>query len=496
MFLDDPKFTATDSATFREFVLLPRQTRPEHALSEVSLRTRWVAGQELAIPFLSAAMESVSGAELAIALALQGGLSVLPAGRVELEDQLAQVEAVKRFQAGRVEACSTVSADWTLSRLNDHEARTGFSSFPVVDGEGRLLGLISSTMYHPVADGFLTVAQRMVPKEALRLIECEVPASQVGERMLQDGVSKLCEVDSEGRLQGMHFFQGWKEGLRYPQATRDARQRLQVGAALSTHPEDQERGRQCVEAGADLLVVDASDGYSDFMAQTLERAKSLGVPVVAGNVVDEDGFRFLAEAGADAIKVGIGSGSICTTRRVKAIGRGQATAVRAVARARDDWAQRTGRYLPLISDGGLEGTGDMAVALALGADLLMMGKYFAGFDESPTQPYRKRFPVMLSGQVGEVEAVVKPYWGEASARAKNVRRYQQDDPRTFVIEGEEGYVLSKGSLHHALPRDLKALQGTLSSCGCRNLEEFHRHVRLERQSLGSQHEGGTSIFRS
>ncbi len=213
--------------------------------------------------------------------------------------------------------------------------------------------------------------------------------------------------------------------------------------------------------------------------------------MIAGNVVSREGFEFLAELGADAVKIGIGSGSICTTRRVKSIGRGQATAVREVARARDEWAQKTGKYIPIISDGGLSGTGDMAVALAMGADVLMMGKYFAGFHESPTSPYSKK--VRAEGNM-QISVTVKPYWGEASARAKNVRRYQQNDPRTFVIEGEEGFVLSKGSLHEVLPRDLKAIKGTLSSCGCSDLEQFRSEVMLERQSVGSQQEGGISIL--
>ena len=282
--------------------------------------------------------------------------------------------------------------------------------------------------------------------------------------------------------------------LRYQGALRDKDGRLKVAAAISTHPEDRERGRLCVQAGADLLSIDASDGFSTYMEETIEELKDIGVPLVAGNVVCREGFDFVAKSGANAVKVGIGSGSICTTRRVKAIGRGQATAVREVVLARDAWFKKTGNYLPVISDGGLAGTGDMAVALALGADVLMMGKYFAGFTESPTVAYQKKLPVVFGGASSQVSVTVKPYWGEASAKAKNVRRYQQNDPRTFVIEGEEGYVLHKGSLHENIPRDIKALQGTLSSCGCSDLEEFREHVRLERQSVGSQQEGGTSIL--
>jgi IMP dehydrogenase len=496
MLSDDPKISTDQSATFREFILLPRETRTEHALPEVSLAGQLAEGLPLAIPFMSAAMESVTGSELAIALAQHGGLSVLPAGKVEVQEQIEQIEAVKRFKSGFVEDALTVRPTTRLGELLEMEARTGYSTFPVTDDEGHLLGLITEKKYHPKRDGDLAVAERMIPRSKLVVGSEGMSLSDANDKVFEMGLGVLCVVDEKDRLRSVVFFRDLKNAQRYPDASIDVSKRLRVAAAMSTHAEDLERASLCVKAGADALVIDASDGYSQFMRTTVERAKELGVPVVAGNVVDVDGFCFLAESGADAVKVGIGSGSICTTRRVKAIGRGQATAVRSVARARDAWAQRTGKYIPIISDGGLEGTGDMAVALALGADVLMMGKYFAGFAESPTTSFTKRLPVLFSGQVSDVAVTAKPYWGEASARAKNVRRYQQDDPRTFVIEGEEGYVLFKGSLHEIMPRDLKAIKGTLSSCGCRDLEEFRRDARLERQSLGSQQEGGTSIFRS
>lgn len=496
MFTDDLKISPTQSATFREYILLPRETRREHALTAVSLQTRLAEGLPLSIPFMSAAMESVSGSELAIALAQHGGISVIPAGKVEMDAQVEQIEEVKRFKSGFVEDVLTVRPTARISELLELEARTGYSTFPVTDEDGRLLGLITEKKYHPQKDLELTVAERMIPRDKLVVGEAGMSLSEANDRVFEMGIGVLCVLDKEEKLRSVVFFSDLKTAQRFPEASVDKHKRLRVAAAISTHDEDIERARLCVKAGADALVVDASDGYSEFMRKTIEKTKELGVPVVAGNVVDEPGFRFLAESGADAVKIGIGSGSICTTRRVKAIGRGQATAVRAVARARDQWAHDTGKYLPLISDGGLGGTGDMAVALALGADILMMGKYFAGFAESPTTSFTKRLPVLFSGQVSDVAVTVKPYWGEASARAKNVRRYQQNDPRTFVIEGEEGYVLLKGSLHEVLPRDVKAIKGTLSSCGCADLGEFHEEVRLERQSVGSQQEGGTSIFRS
>jgi IMP dehydrogenase len=491
MFSDDPKITQYHSATFREFILLPRQTLPENALPIVSLGTRLAEDFPLAIPFMSAAMESVTGDQMAIALALHGGLGVLPAGRIEAEDQVRQIEAVKAYRDGWVTDFESVGPASSLRDVDDLERRFGFTTFPVLDEEGRLLGEISTRDYHPGRDLDKKVTERIRPNAELMIYPDAQPFDEVMEMLYTSAFNRAYVVDDKGVLQTLVFRKGLKRERRFTKALRDKQGRLKVAAAISTHPEDRDRARDCVAAGVDLLSIDASDGYSEYMGETIKAVKRWNIPVVAGNVVSREGFEYLAECGADAVKIGIGSGSICTTRRVKAIGRGQATAVRQVAMARDAWAKKTGKYIPLVSDGGLSGTGDMSVALAMGADVLMMGKYFAGFHESPTKPVSRK--LRAEGNV-LIEVTVKPYWGEASARAKNVRRYQQNDPRTFVIEGEEGFVLSKGSMHEKMPIDLKAIKGTLSSCGCTDLEQFRREVMLEKQTVGSQQEGGTSVM--
>lgn len=489
------KFTGELSTTFREYILLPRCTRTDTDIRSIDMSTRLTHDMRLNIPFMSAAMESVSGDRLAIALAQHGGLAVLPAGNVSLQQQLDYLRAVKRFKAGFVESVMTVTDDTPVRRLIELERAHGYSTFPVVDKQNKLVGLITEKKYNPNHDADLPVSARMLPLEKLVVGEHGITLSEANRLIFESGIGVLPVIDKQGTLCSVVFHRDLKQHHLFPQTVVDPQKRLRVAAAISTHPEDRERARALVHEGADVLVVDASDGYSEFMAQTIADVKKLGVPVVAGNVVDQAGFDFLAESGADAVKVGIGAGSICTTRRVKSIGRGQATAVYQLAAARQAHFAKTGRYVPIVSDGGIESTGDMAVALAMGADVLMMGKYFAGFEESPTNAYPKRLPVLLSGQAAEVEVTVKPYWGEASPRAKNVRRYQQDDPRSFVIEGEEGYVLYKGSLHKLLPRDLMALKGTMSSCGCQNLAEFYTEVQVERQSVESQREGGTNVFR-
>lgn len=493
MFANDPKISSGQSTTFRELILLPRRTTMKSSLLKVSLSTRLAEGFPLAIPFMSSAMESVTGDMLAASLALHGGIGVVPAGKVELADQIQMIEAVKSHRGGVVEEFQWVSSHDPLSRVEALEERHGYTSFPVLDEDGKLQGEIATRDYHPVRDLERSVVARMRPLECLLVCADSLPFDEIREMLLTSAFNRAYQLDEEGGLRRIVFRRGVKREGRFSEARRDVQGRLVVAAAVSTHPEDVERAEACVRAGADLLSIDASDGFSDFMKDTLAAVKPLGVPVIAGNVVDRDGFEFLAESGADGVKVGIGSGSICTTRRVKAIGRGQATALREVVLARNAWFERTGHYLPVISDGGVSGTGDMSVALALGADVLMMGKYFAGFQESPTAPYVKKFPV---GAGLELSAPVKPYWGEASTRAKNVKRYQQSDPRTFVIEGEEGWVLCKGSIHDLLPVDIRAIKGTLSSCGCADLAEFRQEVLLERQSSGSQQEGGISIFQS
>lgn len=494
--MENEKFTSELSSTFREYILLPRCTRHDQGIAHVDLSTRITHDLRLNIPFMSAAMEAVTGDRLAIALAQHGGMAVIPAGNVPAEDQLDMLRAVKRFKAGFVEKVITVSDDMPIQKVIDLERVHGYSTFPVVDKKGKLVGLLTEKKYNPWRDAELLVKERMLPLDKLVVGKHGMSLGDANRLIFESGIGVLPVVDDKGLLKSVVFFSDIRRAHQFPAGVVDGQKRLRVAGAVSTHPEDQERAKNLVDAGADILVVDASDGFSQYMQETIQRLKKLGVPVIAGNVVDQAGFDFLVEHGADAIKVGIGSGSICTTRRVKAIGRGQATAVHQCALARDRYFKKTGKYVPVISDGGIESSGDMSVALAVGADVLMMGKYFAGFEESPTTSFMKRLPVMFSGQLAEVEVTVKPYWGEASPRAKNVKRYQQDDPRSFVIEGEEGYVLYKGSLHKGLPRELMAIKGTLSSCGCSNLEEFYKEVKVERQTVESVREGGTSIFRA
>jgi IMP dehydrogenase len=367
-----------------------------------------------------------------------------------------------------------------------------------VTENGKLVGIITEKRYHPEKDVDVKVSERMIHQKDLIVGNEGITLEEANEMVCKLGIGALPVVDKKMNLRSMVFYQDLKHHTVHPDAFVDKEKRLRVAAAVSTHPEDVERARILVKNGADFLVLDSSDIHSEFAEQVMGEYRKLGVPIIAGNIVDEDGFSFLSGIGADAVKVGQGCGSICTTRRVKSVGRGQATAVMRIAEARDRLFNETGKYIPVISDGGIESSGDMAIAFALGADLIMMGKYFAGFTESPTQLTTKTYSVMSrdpSERVEKVNAYVKPYWGEASLRAKNLRRYGHNDPRTFVIEGEEGHVLHKGKLPEQLPADVLAVKASLSSSGCRNLAEFRKNSRLEIQTGESYRESGTSILK-
>ena len=337
----------------------------------------------------------------------------------------------------------------------------------------------------------------MIPFDRLITGQDGISLDEANDLVIESGIGALPVIDKERKLKSVVFYKDLKEHIRYPDAFVDSEKRLRVAAAVSTHPEDLARAEALVRAGTDFLVIDSSDLFSDFAQEAIESYRSLGKPMIAGNIVNTRAFEFLADLDVDCIKIGQGSGSICTTRRVKSTGRGQATAVAQIARARDKHCAKTGKYIPICSDGGISSSGDMAVAFALGADLIMMGKYFAGFTESPQPMSERPFRVIgdESDEITSVSAYVKPYWGEASGKAKNIRRYGHQDPRSFVIEGVEGFVLHKGSMEDQLPNDVLAVKGSLSTAGCRNLREFYENSILEIQTTISHSEGGTSVIK-
>ncbi|RSN02069.1 IMP dehydrogenase [Nonomuraea sp. WAC 01424] len=465
------------SRTFNEFLLLPNRTRTDCSAATVDLRTplaRHIAGEESAIelqsPFTSAIMQAVGTPDLAIALARDGGLSFLHHNQ-PIADQAAAVRKVKNFKAGFVTSDTNVRPDDSLSVLVDVMRHTGHSTAAVThDGTatGRLLGLVTSRDFHPQRhdlDG--PVSGRMTAIADLAHAGPDITLSEANARLWDERLDCLPVLDAEGHLQHLVFRSDYADNKRFPNQLVDSAKRLRVGAGINTH-DYQERVPALLEAGVDALCLDSSDGYSDWQAQALSWVKKHypEVPVGGGNVVDGEAFTFLAEAGADFVKIGVGGGSICITRDQKGIGRGQASAVLDVAEAGDAFRERTGEYVPICSDGGLVHDYHVALALAMGADFVMMGRYFARFDQAAGAKLPTR------------DGFVKEYWGEGSNRARNWQRYGQGGQGLVFEEGVDGYVPYAGDLSEGLALTVAKLRTTMVSCGSTTLPEFRSTARL------------------
>jgi IMP dehydrogenase len=480
------------SRTFNEFLLLPNKTpaacRADDVRLTAPLARHGVADRsrlELQVPFTSAIMQAVSSPELAIALARHGGLSFLHHNR-PVAEQVADIRAVKDFKAGFVVSDTNVGPETTLGQLWTAMERTGHSTAAVTDDgspHGHLLGMISSRDFHPQRhDLDASVRSRMVAITDLAVAQADTTLSEANSRLWEQRLDCLPVIDPGGRLQHLVFRADYTDNNRHPHQLVDADKRLRVGAGVNTH-DFRERIPALIDAGADALCLDSSDGYSDWQAQALVWAKNNYPEVVigAGNVVDGEAFDFLADAGADFVKLGVGGGSICITRDQKGIGRGQASAVLGVAAARDAYAQRTGQYVPVCSDGGLQLDYHVALALAMGADFVMMGRYFARFDQAP------------GAKLPTAEGYVKEYWGEGSYRARNWARYDQPGTGLTFEEGVDGYVPYGGDLNEGLALTIAKLRATMVSCGAATLRQFNDGARLTLVSDQSFQEAHASI---
>ena len=407
------------SHTFSEYLLVPGYTTAKNIPSDVSLRTplvKYKSGEEcplsLNIPMVSAIMQSVSGPRMAEALAREGGCSFIY-GSQSADSEAEMIREVKSYKAGFVPSDTNITPDMTMKDVVELKRKTGHSTMPVTeDGSstGKLLGIVTSRDYRPSRmDPSTKVAEFMTPRERLVTGEDGITLSQANDIIWEHKLNALPIVTKDGHLASLVFRKDYDSHKANPLELLDSQKRYVVGAGINSR-DYETRVPLLLDAGADVLCIDSSEGYSDWQRFTLEWVrKQYGdeVKVGAGNVVDAEGFRFLAEAGADFIKIGIGGGSICITREQKGIGRGQATAVIEVAKARDEYFNETGIYIPICSDGGIVQDYHMTLALAMGSDFMMLGRYFARFDESPT----KR--VSVNGNY------MKEYWGEGSARARN-----------------------------------------------------------------------------
>lgn len=484
------------SHTFSEYLLLPNLTSEDCIPANVSLKTpivRYKKNQEnsalyINTPLSSAIMQSVSDDHLAVALARQGGISFIYASQ-SIESQAMMVTKVKRYKAGVVESKCNLKPDDTLADVLQLKEKTGHSTVAVTaDGlaGGKLLGLVTSRDYRLSRMALdAKVSTFMTAIDKLIYAEEGISLSEANDIIWEHKLNQLPIVDQERNLIGLVFRKDYSEHKENPLELLDKNKRLIVGAGINTK-DYRERVPALVEAGADILCIDSSDGFSHWQGECIKWVKKHypHMPLGAGNVVDAEAFNYLATCGADFIKVGIGGGSICITRETKGIGRGQASALLDVANARDIWYKKYAEYIPICSDGGIVYDYHMTLALAMGADFLMLGRYFARFDESPG----KR--LFING------AYVKEYWGEGSNRARNWQRYNEGksdadkSKQTLVFEeGVDSYVPYAGSLKSNLDQSMAKIKSTMCSCGSLTLQEFQKKARLVLISQSSIVEG-------
>lgn len=480
------------SRTFGEYLLIPGLTTKECVPSNVALRTplvKFKQGEapaiELNIPFVSAIMQSVSDSGLAIELARNGGLSFV-FGSQPIDTQAEMVRKVKKFKAGFVTSDSNMTPENTLADVVALVKKTGHSTIAIThDGSpnGKLLGIITSRDYRSEKDSpDKKIKEFMTPFSKLTIGEVGMSLTDANQVIWEHKLNTLPIIDKDQNLAYMVFRKDYDNHRDNPNELLNLTdKKLLVGAGINTR-DYQERVPALIEAGVDVLCIDSSDGYSEWQAETLRWIKETyngKVLVGAGNVVDKEGFLYLVEAGADFIKVGIGGGSICITREQKGIGRGQATAVIDVAEARDEYMKETGIYVPICSDGGLVHDYHMVLALSMGADFLMMGRYFARFDESPTKKLR----------IGN--NYVKEYWGEGSNRAQNWQRYDMGGTESLKFEeGVDSYVPYAGKMKDNLNITLGKIKATMCSCGAITIPDLQHHVKVTLVSSTSIVEGG------
>ena len=480
------------SRTFGEYLLVPGYSSAECIPAAVSLKTplvKYKKGQEecplsLNIPMVSAIMQSVSNDTMAIALAKEGGISFVY-GSQSVEDEAAMIARVKSYKKGFITSDSNVRPDATLADILELKRRTGHSTVAVTDdgtAHGKLLGIIGSRDYRVSRmSPDVPVTDFMTPFEHIVTAPADTTLKKANDIIWDNKLNALPLIDENQHLQYIVFRKDYDSHKSNPNELLDPQKRYIVGAGINTR-DYEERVPALIEAGVDVLCIDSSEGYSQWQSETIAWIREKygdDVKVGAGNVVDGEGFRFLADAGADFVKIGIGGGSICITREQKGIGRGQATAVIEVAAERDKYFEETGVYVPICSDGGIVYDHHMTLALAMGADFLMLGRYFARFDESPTNKLN------VNG------SYVKEYWGEGSSRARNWQRYDLGgDPRMKFEEGVDSYVPYAGSLHDNVNLSLTKVKSTMCNCGALSIKELQEKAKLTLVSATSIVEGG------
>ncbi len=486
------KILSDISRTFSEFLLLPNLTTEKCIPENVSLKTPIVKFKKneepklcANIPMVSAIMQSVSGEEMGVALAREGGIAFI-FGSQSIESQAKMVENVKKNKAGFVISDSNVTPYATLRDVVKLVEQTGHSTVMITDdgtANGKFLGLVTDKDYRLSRDNLdEKIENFMNRKENLVYADEGITLKEANDKIWENKISCLPILDKEGNLKFLVFRKDYEDRKNNSNSLLDEEKRYVVGAGINTRDYEQ-RIPALVDAGVDILCIDSSDGYSVWQKNTIDFVrKKYGddVKIGAGNVVDAQGFRYLAEAGADFVKVGVGGGSICITRETKGIGRGQASALIDVVAERDKYFEETGVYIPVCSDGGIVHDYHITLALALGADFVMMGRYFARFDESPTRVVKKN------------GSFYKEYWGEGSNRARNWQRYDMGGSKTKLAfeEGVDSYIPYAGTLKENLSITLDKIKSTMCNCGSITIQDLHENARLTLVSNVSIREGG------
>ncbi|MBP5250917.1 MAG: IMP dehydrogenase [Treponema sp.] len=484
-------FYEEPSHTFGEYLLIPGYTSADCIPENVSLKTPVVrfnkkAGEKsslyMNIPLTSAVMQSVSDDKMAISLAKEGGISFIY-GSQTIENQAAMVARVKSYKAGFVTSDSNIRPDQSLSDVVALIEKTGHSTIAVTaDGtsNGKLEGIITERDFRVgYVDMNSKVADYMTPLKELITGEDGISLSDANDLIWKHKINQLPVVDKKGNLVSLVFRKDFDSHQTYPLELLDSKHRYIVGAGINTR-DYMDRVPALLKAGVDIMTLDSSEGFSEWQRRALHdiHEKWPNAKVGAGNVVDADGFRFLAEAGADFVKIGIGGGSICITREQKGIGRGQATATIEVAKARDEYYKETGIYVPICSDGGIVHDYHMTLALAMGADFIMLGRYFARFDESPTNK------LIVNGNY------VKEYWGEGSNRARNWQRYDLGGKKGMAFEeGVDSYVPYAGHLHDGVNMSMSKVIHTMCNCGALTIPELQEKAKITLVSSTTISEG-------
>ncbi|MDE5852697.1 MAG: IMP dehydrogenase [Oscillospiraceae bacterium] len=479
------------SRTFSEYLLVPNYSSKECTPNNVSLVTpitKFKKGDKpkisINIPLVSAIMQSVSNDTLAVALAREGGVSFIYCSQ-SIEDQAAMVRRAKNFKAGFVKSDSNITPENTLKDVLKLKETTSHSTMPVThDGtsNGKLLGIVTSRDYRMSRMSLDTkVRDFMTPFDKLIYGKKGLSLSEANDIIWDNKLNSMPVIDDNQNLCYLVFRKDYDSHKNNPYELLDNSKRYVVGAGVNTH-DFKDRIPALVDAGADILCIDSSEGFTEWQKITIDYVRQKygdNVKIGAGNVVDREGFRFLADAGADFVKVGIGGGSICITRETKGIGRGQASALIEVAQERDAYFKETGIYIPICSDGGIVYDYHITLALAMGADFVMLGRYFARFDESPTNK------ITIGGNY------MKEYWGEGSNRARNWQRYDMGGNKKLSFEeGVDSYVPYAGRLQSNVNQTLAKVKSTMCNCGALNIRSLQENAKLTVVSSTSIVEGG------